>query len=44
VAQLLMMSGAARLPGALLPLLMQTVLLWNLVFSSLVFGLRCVRV
>lgn len=39
-AQLLMMTGAAHLPGALLPLLMQTVLLWNLVFSSLVFGTR----
>ncbi|WIA35800.1 hypothetical protein OEZ86_004189 [Tetradesmus obliquus] len=39
-AQLLMMSGAAHLPGALLPLLMQTVLLWNLLFSQLVFGTR----
>jgi hypothetical protein len=41
-AQLLMMTGAAHLPGALLPLLMQTVLLWNLVFSSLMFGTRWV--
>lgn len=39
-AQLLMMTGAAHLPGALLPLLMQTSLLWNLVFSSLIFGTR----
>lgn len=35
-----MMTGAAHLPGALLPLLMQTSLLWNLVFSSLIFGTR----
>jgi drug/metabolite transporter (DMT)-like permease len=39
-AQLLMMTGAAHLPGALLPLLMQTVLLWNLLFSRMVFGTR----
>lgn len=39
-AQLLMMTGAAHLPGALLPLLMQTVLLWNVVFSSIIFGTR----
>jgi len=35
-----MMTGAAHLPGALLPLLMQTVLLWNLLFSHLVFKTR----
>jgi hypothetical protein len=35
-----MMTGAAHLPGALLPLLMQTVLLWNVVFSSIIFGTR----
>ncbi|KAF6266272.1 Crt-like protein [Scenedesmus sp. NREL 46B-D3] len=39
-AQLLMMTGAAHLPGALLPLLMQTVLLWNMLFSRMVFGTK----
>jgi hypothetical protein len=35
-----MMTGAAHLPGALLPLLVQTALLWNLLFSSIIFGTR----
>ena len=39
-AQLLMMAGAAHLPGALLPLLSQTGLLWQLAFSALLLGLR----
>ena len=41
--QLLMMLGAAQLPGALLPLLMQTSLLWSLGFSALLLGMRWVR-
>lgn len=40
VAQLLMLAGASRLPGALLPLLMQTALFWNLAFSALLLGMR----
>ena len=37
-AQLLTMIGAAQLPGALLPLLMQSGLAWNLVASRLLLG------
>lgn len=40
LGQLLMMAGASRLPGALLPLLLQTSLLWNVAFSALLLGTR----
>jgi len=40
LAQLLMMAGAAHLPGALLPLLTQTTILWTVVFSAVVLGTR----
>lgn len=37
----MMMAGASKLPGALLPLLTQTSLLWQLAFSALLLGARC---
>ncbi|KAI8465758.1 MAG: hypothetical protein J3K34DRAFT_525075 [Monoraphidium minutum] len=40
LAQLLLMAGAAHLPGALLPLLMQTSLLWQVAFSAALLGTR----
>lgn len=42
VGQLLLMTGASHLPGALLPLLMQTTLLWNMLFARAMFGQRYV--
>jgi hypothetical protein len=38
-AQVLLMVSAAQLPGALLPLVAQTSLVWNLGFSCLIFKL-----
>lgn len=35
-AAVMMMAGAAHLPGALLPLLMQANLVWNILFSAVV--------
>ncbi|PNW88454.1 hypothetical protein CHLRE_01g030300v5 [Chlamydomonas reinhardtii] len=39
-AQLLFMVGAAHIPGALLPVVNQTYLVWSLVFASLILGTR----
>ncbi|KAG2449002.1 hypothetical protein HYH02_005756 [Chlamydomonas schloesseri] len=42
-AQLLFMVGAAHIPGALLPVVNQTYLVWSLVFASLILGTRYSR-
>ncbi|KAG2444719.1 hypothetical protein HXX76_001463 [Chlamydomonas incerta] len=42
-AQLLFMVGAAHIPGALLPVVNQTYLVWSLLFASLILGTRYSR-
>ncbi|KAJ9520193.1 hypothetical protein QJQ45_030117 [Haematococcus lacustris] len=43
VAQLLFMIGASHLPGALLPVISQSYLIWNLLLASLLLGTRFSR-
>jgi hypothetical protein len=40
LAQLLLMVGAAKLPAPMLPLLMQTSMIWSLLFARLILGTR----
>jgi hypothetical protein len=39
-SQMLFMIGASHLPGVLLPMINQTYLVWNLMFASLLLGMR----